>query len=336
MKKYSFILILAILFTNCKKEEDSSTTTKVYTVGSIDSNTLEQQAVYWVDSTIVYLTNGNKTAKATAIARNNGDTYVSGYELNASNIYVAKYWKNGSPVLLSDGTNDAYANDIKIYNNDVYVVGEEFDGTYFKAKVWKNGVATTLPNSGNISKAKKIAIKDGKVYIVGTQQSPDSSLLWVNNVPFSFYRIAGDNQIKPSGIFANSTDVLITGYSYTDTYRAHYIKNNLASVLTTGTIRSEAYGCLINNDNVFIAGYTRTTPSAITVATYWKQGVPFYISDGVLHSYAYDIFVHNNDVYTAGEYYDGTIFHAIAWKNNEKISLEKSNLKSFAVGILVE
>jgi len=53
------------------------------------------------------------------------DVYVAGYEVNGSNLDIAKYWKNGTPVILGAGTYGSWATSIYVSGSDVYVSGRE-------------------------------------------------------------------------------------------------------------------------------------------------------------------------------------------------------------------
>lgn len=101
-----------------------------------------------------YLTDGSNHAIAYKAFVNSNNLYIAGYELNSSNVRVAKFWKNGTETILSNGP-QSEANDVVVSNNDVFVCGYYNNG---QAIYWKNGVAQPL--STNESNALSIAIKN--------------------------------------------------------------------------------------------------------------------------------------------------------------------------------
>jgi hypothetical protein len=71
------------------------------------------------------------------------DVYVTGYEINAAGISVAKLWKNGTAYDVSDGTKNASASGVFVRGTEVYVCFSEGTSRQ-RAKLWKNGVVSTL------------------------------------------------------------------------------------------------------------------------------------------------------------------------------------------------
>lgn len=73
----------------------------------------------------------------------NTDVYVTGSEMNAAGIMVAKLWKNGTAYDVSDGTKNAGASGVFVRGTEVYVSFSE-GSSRPRAKLWKNGIVSTL------------------------------------------------------------------------------------------------------------------------------------------------------------------------------------------------
>ena len=71
------------------------------------------------------------------------DVYVTGFEVNAAGISVAKLWKNGTAYDISDGTKNAGASGVFVRGTEVYVSFSD-GSSRPRAKLWKNGVVSTL------------------------------------------------------------------------------------------------------------------------------------------------------------------------------------------------
>ena len=98
------------------------------------------------------------------------------------------------------------------------------------------------------------------------------------------------------------TDVYTVGYRKIDDgeFYATLWKNNEETRLTP-LIQSARATCItIENDDIYIGGYTLNTSDDEIVAKYWKNGIETSLTDGTYLAVVNSIAVSNGDVYCGG------------------------------------
>lgn len=206
-------------------------------------------AMYWKNGQPTKLPSGSR-GKATGIAIQNGDVYVSGTVVPMDTLKrVAKYWKNGVEMSLSDSTLWTEATAIAVSGNDVHVVGYEYTEYGRIAKYWKNGIASNLSNAES-SEPRGIAILGNDVYVVGWEGTSSKGIakLWKNGVGMN---LRGGRDA--TGIMIVGTDIYISGIgpvgriSSTDGGIAKYWKNGVPVDLTDGSNEAFASDIFVVN-----------------------------------------------------------------------------------------
>jgi hypothetical protein len=240
------------------------------------------------------------------------DVYVAGFEINDSNLHIAKYWKNGAPVVLGAGTYGSVVNSIVVSGSDVYAAGAEGSADGDVAKYWINGVAVTLSTSGMSSEActvLSIFVDGNDVYAAGVCQGIGQ--YWKNGVSVALTDAA--NYGEAWSIAESGGDVYVGGWQYvttqidpTHTYTAPVAmlwKNGVRTELSDPLAAGVGYSMFLSGSDIYVAGYTCPENSAppCSVATYWKNGTPVDLTTQT-DTVATSVFVSGSDVYVAGNY----------------------------------
>lgn len=143
--------------TNSEAYSVATSSTDVYTSGSISNNSVSL-GCYWKNSTTpVILTGATNYGKAKGIVVSGSDVYVAGYEgcPNYGCTVTCKIWKNGSPVTL--GTYPiAEVTGMSVSGSDVYVSGRiaTYPSEINTAMLWKisGNTVTSIPlTNGTVS-----------------------------------------------------------------------------------------------------------------------------------------------------------------------------------------
>lgn len=127
----------------------------VYVTGSLNN-----QAVYWKNGTVVTLPGGELATGIVVVGTN---VHVCGYGVSPSTgELVAKYWLNGVATDLSDGLSECRATGIGISGSDVIIAG--YEGRYVRtACYWRNAARTNL--SGGSLPGQVFVATNGSFYI---------------------------------------------------------------------------------------------------------------------------------------------------------------------------
>ena len=175
---------------------------------------------------------------------------------------------------------------------DVYVAGGYATPTSGVAAYWKNGTLVTLNDGFSLF---DIAVSGNDVYVAGSSLGAlqlDHAAYWKNGV-------------------------------------IHYLNFG-----TSTTFLSTAYGVAINGSDVYVVGdyIDRSTPSNVSLAMLWKNGVPQVLSSGSARAIA----LIGNDVYITGYSLSGSnTTVATVWKNGVPTKLTGGQIVSSGNDIAV-
>lgn len=205
---------------------------------------------------------------------------------------------------------------------DVYVAGHEFINGSDIATCWKNGERHHLTDGTYNASAYAIAVQDSDVYIL--VHDGYAIKYWKNDEEITVYeKIGGSASIGDMAVTENG-DVYIAG----DVWEggkdvARYWKNDVFTDLAYNNNETYARGIAVSNDDVYVAGFTRSGSGVddAAIALYWKNGVPVQLSDGNVPTYAWKIAVSGEDVHVVGESRDGGNWSPKYWRNGIEIPL---------------
>lgn len=218
----------------------------IYAAGYSDSSTA---LCYWKNGVQTPLSVGTNRSYITGFAADENVVGISGYEINAAGVKIAKYWKNGVATILSDGNYDVRATSVAVKNGDVYVVGtEESPLAAPTAKYWKNGIATNI-TPRDFSFATDIFVDGTDIYVSGSGNKPGgirpSARYWKNGTPTVL--TDGSREAYVHSIYVKGGDVYVTGYEMNDLgiLVAKYWKNGVATILSNGTSDEQALDIVV-------------------------------------------------------------------------------------------
>ena len=254
--------------------------------------------------------------------------YVGGTEkdtepvtVNTKNIPII--WKDGVAQKLPIATgNEGEVLAIFVDGNDIYAVGHENSSTAvaaYNAVMWKNGIKTTLSNGA--ASAKAIYVFNGKPYIVGAKNQV--ATLWYDNTSTVL-----SNGGEATGIYVKNNDIYICGN--TSTGVGFWKINNEGTNFTYSFSQSNARSICVQDNNVFIAGFSVTTANILN-AKLWNANLisnEQYGDDTAMWS----VFAQGQNVYACGyKVVNMSSTRAMLWKNNQSTQLSQ-NL-SFAYSV---
>lgn len=286
---------------------------------------------YWKNgiATALPSSTGAYYSRPTAIAVNNKNVYVAGYEYNGGQT-VAKYWENGTAATLTGQNDTVEATAIAIDQNNVYIAGHN---GYF-AQYWKNGTPVELTNGTYTANATDIAINQGDIYVAGYEYNGTKVVAkyWKNGAPVVLSD--GTHNVFAAALAIYNGNVYVAGRAYNGTnWVAKYWKNTKAVTLTQGNSDAVAVAIAVDGGNVYVAGYVDNGTNK--VAKYWKNGTPTALTDGNNNAKATAIAVFNGDLYVAGAAYNGTNWVAKYWKNGVPILLTDGKNYAITTSIFV-
>jgi hypothetical protein len=119
--------------------------------------------------------------------------------------------------------------------------------------------------------------------------------------------------------------------------------NGTPTFLTNGDFESTANDVALSNNDIYVAGAERDTPSPTDPtelnqrAVYWKNGTQMELTDGSTNAEATGIAVSGTDVYVAGSQYNASSlrFNARLWKNGVEVPLNDGSNWSRANDVAV-
>lgn len=133
--------------------------TRLEPLASSTGGPLPGIAAYWKNGKAVYLSDGARYARATAICVSGSDVFVAGLQQVNDTFDAAVYWKNGVRVPLTGGKSEARTTGIAVVGSDVYVSGYEVINGICVATYWKNGEAVRLSDGKNDGFAQGIVVQ---------------------------------------------------------------------------------------------------------------------------------------------------------------------------------
>lgn len=315
MKK--LIIIISIFTVACKSH--------VY-VSGVSYREGKPLSKYWKDgvSFDLYYDNtlGLQTG-ANSIFVVDTNIYVAGFIEEPTNRAV--YWKNGQEIKLVEGDIRHYSSAnqvIVIKDKDIFIVGQYSENNSSltqKIVYWKNGQMYNITDVASKTNpvAKSIAVNGNDIYVAGYSNGLTSTYdakYWKNGKEYTLTK--GNSSSLAHSVFVFKNDVYIAGSEDNGAkFIAKYWKNGEEHLLANGT---EVNSIVVDNGNVYVAGYERASDGSSHIAKYWKNGKEIILPSESKSAIANCIFVKKNDVYVAG--YDGS--QAVYWKNGKKIILK--------------
>jgi hypothetical protein len=339
MQKFScpgiVALLLALPFVTCQKSQTSNTKpTLIYVAGSESYGI----PVYWVNGAVNLLP-ANQTGSTTDLSISGTDTCFSGTLAGA----IPIYWINNVQVTLPLGTgSQGFTSGIAAVGGDVYTSGTQQDPSGINiAMYWHNQTAIPLTDTTTTANTSGIAVAGADVYVAGNTANLQDHIyhatLWKNGVknilPDS---INGSNAFRVTIV---NSDIYVAGKVIAGSTLNNipaYWKNDTLKLLELGPgEQGIAVSVAVSGADVLVAGFV--TRNGISVATYWKNGVPFYLTDGTQNGSASDIAILGSDVYISGREYNSTysVYLAKYWLNGNGVIVGSTSFDSFASAIHV-
>lgn len=220
----------------------------------------QDEAVYWKNGVPVKLS--SQFSRASAIALNGNDVYISGY-----NVDQAVYWKNGVLVNLPDSLDYAETTGIAIAGSDVYVIGYISDNNIGIPIYWKNGVAHSLKGNFYYSVATGISISGTDVYIAGYASNSATNnyfaVYWKNGIPVAISQPNQSFNSYANSIAISGADVYIAGS--TQGVSVYWKNGTINKMPGSGGLSS----IVVNGNDLYIGG-----TSDLTTSRHWKNAIP--------------------------------------------------------------
>jgi len=261
-------------------------------------------AVYWINGSVVPLTNGSSNASANCILSVGNDIYAGGHEY-AGRYRTAKIWKNGTATTLSGTTEDADINAMVFSGKDQYAVGYSNNGGPDRATLWKNGVKTLLGDGMRNSYATGLALSGNDTYISGytmdIAKARSQAVIWKNGVAQYLTDTTGDAQVNAVALLNN--DVYAAGYlATTYGHMPAYWKNGVSQYDIVYNESAAYTSMAVSGDTVFMAGtlvdpYSYYTTFYLSTIPYNGRTVPARTDD---HTTSSLVAVDGPDLYLAG------------------------------------
>lgn len=138
-----------------------------------------------------------------------------------------------------------------------------------------------------------------------------------------------------SGETTTNTHALVVELVSSTNVSSKYIKNGVATVLVGPSI-NYATAIDVENNNVYISGYSQSSSTTPNNAKIWKNGVPTNLTDGTFNAFAFDIEVVGLDVYVVGSERNSSVIDvACIWKNGVKFPLTNGTRNAAAKKVFV-
>jgi len=328
-------LILALPFVTCQKSQTSNTNPVLIYVAGAESYGIP---VYWVNGGVNLLP-ASQTGVTTDISISGTDTCFSGTLAGS----IPVYWKNNVQVTLPLVTgSQGFTSGIVEAGGNVYTSGTEQDASGNNiAMYWQNQTAVQLTDTSTTANTSGIAVSGSDVFVAGNMANLQDYIyhatLWKNGVK-DILPDSGSGSSAFRVTLVNS-DVYVAGKIITGSTSNSipaYWKNDTLKLLNLGPgEQGVAVSVAVSGSDVFAAGYVNR--SGISVATYWKNGVPIYLTDGTQNGSASDIFILGSDVYISGREFNSTYNVSLAkyWLNGNSVVVGSTSFDSFAAAIFV-
>ncbi|MFD0750548.1 hypothetical protein ACFQZS_10365 [Mucilaginibacter calamicampi] len=328
------LFFIAIGACSCKKSGNKPEEKKeadVYVAGHTATHimgSLQTEAAYWKNGSINLLE--KKGIKATDIAVQGNDVYVSGYRYTNDGQQRACYWKNGICVDLESTADFPSTTAIAVKGTDVYVLGGDQ-----AAVCWKNGIKTNLipPLSTPVS-IEDIAILGDDIYMSGIKITGDIRRAIyikngvINELP-SLTNSADPNlKTYAAGITVSGNDIYIAGdegINFEDGTVVYWKNGAVVPVAKRGSAKD----IFVNGADIYIVG-TKFGPSSLSnnqYATIWKNGAEY--STSANDSQFLNAVLHQDDIYTISK---GGYEYAL-YKNG--IEQQFSNVPAVPIKVVV-
>ncbi|MEO6819333.1 MAG: hypothetical protein ABI266_06555 [Ginsengibacter sp.] len=205
-------------------------------------------------------------------------------------------------------------------------------------------ISSTVPFGTNVtalvasfSNSAKSAVKVGDVaQISGTSANNFSS-----PVTYSVKAEDGSSQNYKVTLAVGSAPAGINVYVAGNIYQGNkdvavYWKNGVLTKLTNGTNDAYATSIIVNESDVYVAGFENNGVGDITVAKYWKNGIAITLTDGTNFAVANSIVIRGSDIYVAGSETNAQYVRvAKLWKNGVAISITDGTRNAQANSIAI-
>lgn len=339
MQKFScpgiVALLLAMPFVTCQKNQPSNTNPVLIYIAGSESFGIP---VYWVNGGVNLLP-ANQTGSATDLSISGSDTCFSGTIAGS----IPIYWKNNVQVTLPVASgSQGFTSGIASVGGDVYTSGTEQDASGNNiATYWLNQTEIPLTDSSTTANTSGIAVAGADVFVAGNvanlQDHIYHATLWKNGVKDNLPDSPnGSNAYRVTLV---NSDVYVAGKVTTGSTLSSipaYWKNDSLKLLNLGPgEQGVAVSVAVFGTDVFVAGFV--TRNAISVATFWKNGAPFYLTDGTQNGSASDVTIFGSDVYICGREFNSTynVYLAKYWLNGNSVVVGSPSFNSFAAAIHV-
>jgi len=324
-KNFSFLCIAFLSILSCKKSGNSDNQPEpkkevdIYIAGL----TMQGKAAYWKNGAInLLVSNDEQSSKATDIAVQGSDVYLSGYRY-VNDLKQACYWKNGVRYELEDNNFDSEATAIALKGSDVYVIGSVYNAVLNKTIYicWKNGAKTNLISDiSNRWYASDIAVKGDDIYIVGgASESNKQQAVVCKNGTLTLLPFLTTGAIYSTATALTIVDnnIYISGYenSGTPESTALYWKNGAAIQVAKPAL---AYDVTVVNNDVYVAGEKLMLLGTYPIgsyATFWKNGAESFVYRNY-YSDLQNIVVNQGDIYAIGRAESLNVFYKNGVKQN--------------------